>query len=1041
MRLRNLWLLGSSAAVVACALSAPAAYAQEVTTAVTGAISTSDGKPIANATIEITHVPTGTIRTLPVAESGRFSVSGLRPGGPYILKVSAQGYRTYQVTDLQLALNDTTSLNIALEPEAADAKNDIVVTASRAGLSSTRTGVGNTFSRGQIDSLPVVFRDPKEIVRLDPRAVVTNPSNPELSIAGLNQRYNAVTIDGIRLNDDFGLNRSGNPGLANPVSIDAIDQIAVKIADYDVEASQYIGGNVNIITKSGTNKFHGSGYLYFRNDKFAGDLPNGAKPNLKDTTWGGTLGGPIIKDRVFFFVNYEKFKTSTPTAYTPVSAGISTADITSFQNILKSTYGYDAGGVQASNTFNDERLLAKIDANITDGHRLVLTYSQDKATSSEQQNSSPSSFALSSDYFNRARDVKGYSAALYSTWTPQLSTELVYSHKEAFEDRNPSNDHFAEFVLSLPGGKTLYAGPNFPFQFNRASNAYDDFKAVVRYNIGEHSLKGGYEYQHFKLDNNFVLFAPNGYYTFASLADLAARTATGFTYENAASGNPADAGAHWGYSIHNVFLQDSWPLTDTLTVDYGVRAEFYSAGTLPKENPSFVTRNGFSNAQNLDGKSVIQPRLGLVWKPVPKLTVRAGAGLFSGGTPNVFYSNTFNRNGVASVAINALGQPCANLGAAAAAAICTNVDGSKVPAAAQALVAAGVGSGAAEALDPNFKVPSSWKFSASADYSFDLTRFGLGDGWQARADALFIKANNAITTRFLGITQTGNSTVDGRPLFKVGTADYLLTNTSLGRAVSLSASLNKQFDTGWTLFGAYTFTDSKDADSNLGSVLSDSTATVATDPNHLSLTRSAFEVRNRFILGATYKHAWFDKYETRIGLFGERRDGLPFSYIYANNPFGSLASAPFYLPLVNDPHVSYAAGTQQALDSFVAANGLEGYRGKIIPRNAFRAPPVTKVDLHFSQEIPGFFSGSKMELTFDINNLTNLINRDWGVERSVNSTGTFGPSAIALTSVAYNPATGMYTYSGTPQAGPSDPARIINTNSYWSMQIGLRFKF
>ena len=1031
-------LLAGAALYALSAASLPAT-AQETTSSLRGTVVSSSGAPVSEATVTITHEPTGSATTLSLAADGRFFASGLRPGGPYTVKIEASGFQPEEVQQVTLGLDETLSISFDLDASDAAILDVVVVTGSASDLYAIDTGVGSVFGTDDVAQLPTISRDPKDIIRLDPRAVVTDGVQGQLSVAGLNQRYNSITIDGIRLNDDFGLNRSGNPGRANPVSIDAIDQIVVNIADYDVEASQYLGGNTNIITKSGTNEFHGSAYIFSRNKSLAGNLPIGDEPQIDDTTYGFTLGGPLWKDRVFFFANYEKFDTDRPVSTTPDQAGITDVDIAQFQDILQRVYGFDGGGVQLANTDDDERLLLKIDANIADGHRAVFTYTTDEATTVSQQESNTGNFALSSTYLTQQRDIEGYSGQLFSDWTDNFSTELIYSYKKATEDRNPANSDFAQFLVATPGGSFLHAGPRFPFQQNLQFNIYETLKAKGVYTIGDHVLKGGYEYQTIDVENNFVLFAPNGYYVFNSFADLEARTASAFMYENAPSGNSQDGGAQWGYNVHNLFLSDSWQVRDDLTVDLGVRVELYESDATPEENSGFVARNGFSNAQNLDGKSLIMPRVGLTWQPTDHTIVRAGAGIFSGGTPNVFYSNTYNRNGVSTAAVGVFRQPCVNLGAVADA-ICTNVDGFSVASEAQDLVVSNIGTGTAEALDPDYDIPSSWKVSAGVEHEFNLSQFGLGDGWYTHADVLYFRTIDGITVNVLGLDQSG-STFDGRPTFNVGTRDYLLTNTDEGESFSLSLGFEKEFDTGWNVFAAYTYTDADDADSAQGSVLSDFTRVVATDPNSLPATTSTLEVENRFIFGANYTHNWFDEYATRIGVFGEHRSGLPFSYRFGNNPFGSQTTAPFYVPLENDPNVSYAdAATQVAIDGFIADNGLEGYRGQVLSRNAFTGDDVTKIDLRFAQELPGLWDGSKVEFLLDIDNFTNLLNEDWGVERAV-SGGSFGTGGVRIANVAYDATTDVYTYSGGPDASAGDDSRIVQNNSFWSIQMGFRLKF
>ncbi|WP_293678723.1 TonB-dependent receptor [uncultured Phenylobacterium sp.] len=1089
---------GAALTVLASAMST-AAYAQATTGAIRGQVVDQTGAAVASATVTVTHVPTGSSSTSVTDASGFYSARGLRPGGPY--RISAKTADSDMGTANVAAIGVGEAANVDVEINKVGSEvAEFVVTAARA-AAPEQGGPSTNFSEADIQSLPSISRDLKDTARLDPFATIDPTNQDALSFAGTNTRFNQLTVDGVRQNDDFGLNNNGYPTQRSPISLDAVEAVNVSVAPYSVINNGFTGGQINAVTKSGGNAFHGSAFYEYSGRDLQGHTLEGVKvgSDFKEETYGATLGGPILKDRLFFFGAYEKFKGRLGFDEGPTGSGASvqiprltTTAVDTFVADTKRIYGYDPGGALTGDfPVSDEKWLGKLDWAITDDHRASVTYQRTEGNS--LNGSVSSTFAagnsvtqprvgLTSNDYNKIEKLEAYTAQLNSNWTDNFSTEFRYSRKTTDTRQLPlgglSVGEVTVTVTDLPG---VAAGAGTPqIRFGADINRHDNYlnvkletlEAIARYRLGPHEFLFGARTEKDDIYNVFVANSL-GSYTFASYAAFLNRTASAFTasggVDPSAGTVPATLGtaragaAEFGFRLSSLYAEDRVQVFDNLDVSVGLRFDWYSTGDEPIANTAFFSRNGFTNQTNLDGESVLLPRVSFNWEPMDRLTVAGGIGRFSSTGLNVWLSNPFANTGVSQT------------NAACPAGPFTGVDLTRAPAGCTFTP----GNGDTNALAPGFRIPTVWKGNLSVRYELDLGRFG--SDWVVQADYLRSVNENALYWRDARAVQTGVAP-DGRPVYARGTTgtttgnsfDFLLSNFDKGGSESFAFTLAKEWREG-LLDGLgfsyiYTYTQAEDANPMTSSIAFSSYTRFGTsDPQRPASATSDYEIRHRHALDIHYAKKFFGDYETSFHLFGQHRSGLPFSYTFANsrtgnfdNDFGYAASsysgrqansnALLYVPVANDPKVVYGAGFDVArYQTFLENSGLAKYAGKIAPRNAFRQADVTTFDLRISQEVPAFFpNGAKLEVFMDVENLGNLLNDDWGVleqydfHRSVPVVNVSCVGAASTAPVVNCGAPGArYLVTGTGAGGTFvEPVRAFRREtSLWQIKVGAKYKF
>lgn len=1041
--------------LIAASLTTGAAYAQNTTSSIRVVVTNETGDAVASVPVQIRHLPTGRNVTVSSNASGVASALGLAVGGPYEVRLAPGASVSAQaVGDIYIQLDETEIVQIRTQSEIIE---EIRVIAQQMGQ-ELRVGVGRDFDRGTIEAIPSVNRDFVSTLATEPQILVDNSvaRGPAISMAGQNFRFNSVTIDGVAQNDNFGLSKNASATQRTPISIDAIEAINVNIAPYDVTYGNFIGGNINIVTKSGTNDWEGSVFAFTTDDSMTGDDSKGVKLGIGDfseDTYGFTLGGPIIKDRLFFFANYEKFETTRPSNSQTIDriAGVDQADVDRARSILQTEYGFDPGPFAASDKDQDEKILLKLDLNINDDHRAVATYQS--ADGDVLFDDFPEVAVLQSNRYNINEKLTAFSAHVFSNWTDTFSTEVKFGFKNV-ENRQISVDTMTpDFTIFTLAGGTIAAGGDRFRHANELDNDSQQIRLKADWQLGDHLLTAGFEREEYDVRNLFVPFS-KGNYNFFSLDDLEARNVGFVLYGNAnvnTNNNPINAEANFEMAVNSFYIQDEWTPNDQLTLNLGFRFDEYDNSSQIPENPAFVARNSYSNTENLDGKDLVLPRFGFTYDVNDRLTLRGGAGLFGGGTPLIMLGNSYSGNGVtrtfASFLAPFFGPPISD-------AIDSAVQALPDPNAAYTYLQPFIGFNSdvdVDAFSPDFEILSTWKYSIGAEYVF-------GDDWIVNADLVFSDVNDGYEVFEGRRTQTGTAP-DGRPIYDFPAGgDYIVTNTSKGKSTILTAGLSKMFDTSfgvWDLNLGYTWQDVDELRSYNRFVGFESYAMdPQTDLNNPSVAPSRYEVEHRITGTLRWQKELFGDNMTSVGMTYAGRSGRHYSYVFGSGnssfggtflaDFGSEGDNPgsqlFYVPTgTSDPLVTGDPTFLADLDSFISNEGcLAGYRGSIVPRNSCEADWVNIVSLRLKQEIR-VFEDSSFDLFLDIENLGNLINDDWGQIATYTAPSNVAPATVAIVGnqYVYTP-NASYQVSGDPIVPAQAVARIP---SVYRIQLGVRFRF
>jgi hypothetical protein len=1126
MHIRHFLAASTASLTIACALAMPAA-AQETSSAIRGTVS-AGGQAIAGATVSVVHTPSGTTSTATTNADGSFSTNNLRVGGPFTVSVDAPGYEGAQVTDIYLSAGQPQRLPIVLEPQ-----NEIVVTASNLkGALETSMGPITALSRQDIEGVASINRDIRDIAKRDAFVTIDASNSRTIEIAGQNGRLNRFSVDGISVSDDFGINNGGLPTNRGPVPYDAIEQLSVKVAPYDISEGDFQGGAVNVVLRSGGNNFTGSAFYTYTDDSLTGDKIRGAPVRLdfKSKNFGGFLSGPIIKDKLFFAVAYENLKESKPIDEGPADAGfaspiprVTTALADQISAIAQSKYGYDTLGIFSGTQEKDEKVTAKLDWNADDDNRVSLTYIRNVGSNQFSQNmgvtaTSPT-FGYKSNGYELTEEINSGAFQWLSNWSDRFSTDLRVSYRDYNRGQAPFGDARAQFevctdptsITSGAGGNTatscgntvtssprLFIGPDISRQANQLNTSNLSIDLTPKFQAGDHSIKGLLSFGRTKTFNLFLQRAYGDLY-FDSIADFQAGNASRLRL---ASGVPSldanDAAAKFTTQSYAFGLQDDWQVNDKLLLTIGARYDLQGSNSKVPANVNFLARAGFPNNYTFKGLGVFSPRVGFEWKGTDRLVIRGGVGKFAGGSPDVFLSNSFSNTGQLSNAIDLdiSGATCAANPALCGAAL-TNVTGTSYAQSVLDFLATNVGSLAAapvNAIAPDYQLPAQWRATLSGSYDADLGP--LGDGWLFGADLLYgwtDKANTYVDTRSVVI----GTLPDGRPRYgraitgilpgdtNQTNTDLVLTTTGRGRSIIAVARFEKSWDFGLNIGASYTFQDVKDVNPVTSATATSLYANAAmSDPNAAAYGRSIYEVRDAVKFNVDYSHAFFGDYKTRFALFGEWHTGRPYSFtmrdtspgrsaVFGTNVTSSsgvgLARYLIYVPTgLDDPKVSYdTSATATALDDFINGSGLKKYRGAISPKNIASSPSYWKVDLHLDQEIPAFVGRSRIKVFADIENVLNMINNRWGVQRQVGFPG-FAPLVnVQCLTVAQPTGQAVANVGATPAQNPnnlptvaatsptqacaqyryssySDPSITVQNQgrqSLYGIRVGVRFEF
>lgn len=974
--------LGVAMSVGLCA----GAVAQETTSGIRGSVANPDGTPAVGATVTITHTESGTKRTVTTNGLGGFQARNLRVGGPYTVTVDSDQYQDSSVTDVFLSLGEPYVLNLSLE---ADAVESIVVTASRlSAMAFSERGPSANFSLEQLENAPAINRNLSDIVRIDSRIFVDESRGDinAIQCAGKNPRFNSLTVDGVRMNDSFGLNSNGYPTERMPFSFDAIEQVAVELAPFDVQYGGFTACNINAVTKSGTNEIHGSVFYDYTSDSLKGDRLQGQDIQLGDFTekrYGFNIGGAIIEDELFFFAAYEELEGANLFDRGPIGSGaaeevdVTQAELNEIVQIANTLYQYDPGPVPSSLENFDEKLLIKLDWNINDSHRLAYTYNYNDGNNFTESDGDLNEFEFENHLYERGAELNSHVLALYSDWTDNFSTEFRVSYLD-LDNRQISvgGTDFGEIRIELEdreglGDVDVYIGGDDSRQANKLQYDVTSFAFKGTYYMdNDHTLSFGIERESLDVFNMFVQHAETEI-RFSGIENFRLGLPSRVEYENAPTHDPTDAAAQWSYSLNTIYAQDEFEPIDDLLMFVGFRYDWYTSDDTPRENPDFVRDYGFSNSQNLDGEGLFQPRLGFTYTVSDATTVRGGVGLYSGGNPNVWLSNSYTNDHVSKLGVRGrsfgytdgtrslFDDDVVYVGLEDGV---PNGPGYGIPSELFDAINTGRPAFDMDYLDPDFKLPSEWKFALGATHILESEHV-------INADILVSRTQDAAIVLHGDLDQIGTD-ANGYPIYEQARkSTFVLTNTDVSStSVTASIAISKSYDWGldWSL--GYAYSDAEDVQPMNSAVsFTNYQSRAFFDPQEQISSRSTYNIQDRFTATLNYTTAFFGDYETRFSLFASANSGQPYSVTFN----GTIDPYNF------TPYLDF--------NDNVLRPGTE--------RNSEEGSWWTKADLKITQELPGFMEGHRSEAFLVIDNLTNLISSSWGVLEQVNFPNTVSEDA------------------------------------------------
>lgn len=1068
------------------------AIAQITTSGVKGLIK-ANGEDVIGATITVTHVPTGAVYRSVTNSVGRFTIQGMRAGGPYTVEISYIGYKTKEIKNVTLKLGEMSDLSTQLE-EDAHALGEVVVK-GKLGLDASKTGAATSYSAKDIANMPSISHSIGDITRMNPMVSVSQSG--AMSFAGVNNRYNSFQVDGAVNNDVFGLTSNGQNGGqagAQPISTETIDQVQVSVAPFDVRQSGFTGGAINAITKSGTNTFHGSVYGNWLNKDLIGSkytLMNG-KDSQKyddetDYRYGVTLGGPIIKNKLFFFANYEKSNKEYPNNYGYGSdasklgtEGFKIAD--EVLSILKEK-GYNASYNNPKNYTKSDKAGIKLDWNINDKHKATFGW---RMVNAKQLNSnSTAGYLNASDYqYDFVSKSNTFTAELNSSFSEKINNQFQASYVSVRDHRDPKG--IAPMIqIKNVGGGTLCLGTERSSTANSLNQDIISFTDNLNWYLNNHTLTFGTHGEYYKFKNLFIQDNYGTYYfnnfedfkmfasghTYAASVDKTTGVTTYYNTLNqyryctanvAVTGDPRWAPEFAAGQI-GFYAQDKFNVTPNFELTYGLRMDIPLFFDTPTENAEFnasAAKQGWNVVTNhkLSSTPMWSPRVGFRWniEKEHNMILRGGAGIFTGRIPFVWLSNNFTNTGIQTSVYNVYGSTGLKEGkqnTGKLSDVSLIVDPYKQSENTDKL---GTSNQAINVFDKDFKFTQNLRLDLALDFTLAGIDFTL--------EGVFSKNLNDIYYKDLTRTEAGKTlgetyeslSFDNRPMFakitstedanlKKFTNVYMLDNTSKGYSYNLSLSAVKHFDFGLDLAASYTYSRSKSVNCGTSSVAQSNYNYNYTyqNPNSPELGFTAFNVPHQIKASAFYHKDYAEHWNTTVGLIYTGTSGSPYSlYYYGDlNQDGSNGNDLMFIPTDEQidkmqfkANKNYTADEQKEnFREWIANDGyMSKHRGEYFKRYADNLPFESHFDFHLAQTYK-FKVGAQVhsvELSFDVLNVGNMFNKKWG---RYTSTGT---------AKYYSPV----TYSGNGQfqflhPGNYEMRSYDDYYSRWRGQLGLKYTF
>ena len=1073
-------------AVLFCAN--PSIYAQGNTnSSISGNVYDKDSQTLPGASILAVHTPSGTRYSASTDGTGNFSISNMRVGGPYKITITFVGFSDFSENEVYLQLGENKTFKIVLAEQSNELQEVVVKAVRDNTFNSQRTGAQTVINSDKIKALPSLSRNIADFARLTPQAQLRG--DDILSIGGQNNRFNAIYIDGAVSNDVFGLAANGTNGGqtgVSPISVDAIEQFQVSVAPYDVKLSGFAGGAISAITRSGTNNFEGSAYFLNRDESLAAKTPpslagTNGRQKLADfsaQTYGVRAGGAIVKDKLFYFINYERQDNETPQPFdVSTYLGPSGSRIGELRTKL-ATYGYDAGVFDNNvRTLVSDKLIAKLDWNINDNHKLSLKHSY--VTADELSPSRSSANAI--NFVNGSQTFKSVTNStaleLNSRFGNKFSNNLVVAFTNVDDDRNPAGNPFP--TVRINDGSTRN-NINFGAEGFSTANLLEQRVLTItdnfEINVGKNKITIG-THNEFSQSKN-VFFGNNfGSYTFRSLDDfLLDRKPITFVMNYSLIGGEGDGSlgaAEFGTKQFGFYVQNEMRLTDNFKLSYGIRVDVpvwedgltnvdFNNRTIPLLEAAGKNLQGATVGSSIRTTPHFAPRLGFNYDVNGKkyTQIRGGLGVFTSRLPLVWPGGTYNNNGVSQGAIF-INTPSSGVIPASMPFFNPNPSvASQIEPLPASFPRPGSGrvGGDINLFSKDFQLPQVFKASFGVDQKLPL-------GFVLSSEITYNDNISAVTYENLNIKAASSNLTgaDTRPRYNGRSrvdptyeGIYLGSNTSEGKAYNVAFTLAKNFRSDFidaNISGTYSYGKSTvlmDATSSQNSSQWRNTETV-NGANYLGLSRSDFDPGRRIVSNGNATFKWNKFTKTRIGFFYEGAQGTPISYVYADR--GNLlqdtfsSSALIYIPkqqseivLVSTTNNTLTPQQQwEALSAFIEGNEyLRGRKGGYAERNGDRLKTSHVVDLKFAQEFTINVGKKKhtLEFTADIFNFTNLLNKNWGKRYFTGS-----DQVQLLTQESFIGSTPTFSYN--PVVGNTiNQAEDVGLNSSrWQMQTGVRYTF
>jgi len=1072
-----------------------AVAAQVTTGSISGIVKNKAGEPLVGASLKVTHLPTGTVYQTTTRKGGNFDINNVNPGGPYKIEVSFVGYESQTKQDIFVDLGEGQKIDIDLDTKASELQ-EVVIAGTR-----TNRGPGSetTVGRDKMANIPTVGRNLQDYLRATPQFKMSSAgsasSEGAMSFAGQNVRYNSFYIDGAVNNDVFGLAYSGTNGGQSgiaPISVDAIDQFQVSISPYSASLGNFTGAAINAITKSGTNEIHGSAYYIFRNDELSGKTPTGLKnkatklSNFSNKTFGFTLGGPIIKNKLFYFVSAELQRDNTPQPFDYTTYQGDTKNAAVLQQIkdtvAKRLGGYNIGNYDNNETYTiSDRVTAKLDWNISNKNKLALSYRYNGGERSVIFASTPTSLTFDKNGYIFPTKTNSASAELKSTIGKNSSNRILFTFTNVEDDRSPVGGGNATPVVQITDGATsrIFFGTEANSTLNYLKQNTYNIVEQFKFNVGKHSLMAGLEGEYYKAFNIFINNSA-GSYQYASVADFLnnarptqylANFPLDFKDEKS-----TNAAAKFDIFKGAIFLNDEFRVSKNFSLTLGIRADYYNFITKPRFDQFAIDSALPKFAQYYDLKGAvpglkpkipveISPRLGFTYNiPQEKVTIRGGIGLFAGRIPMVWPGGIYNNNGLSSGGYT----------------VSSSVNGTiyaqdKIRFVGSPYTPEQLGislrnaKGQLNLISKEFKMPKVFRTSIALEKRLDR-------GWAISLENIFTKNINDIYYQNINLlpptlkmatgpdTRTVYPSSINIPIRSDGTNPYnngvyLIRNVEGEKAYSnnTTLSISRTSRTGLNLNVSYNFGFSEVVNEAQSSTSNSQWSSMETvnGRNFVGLTHSDNSGAHRIFGYVSKKFEYLNKrMSTTVAFTYTGQSGNPFSYVYSGQAVrdGINFNDLIYIPTASELQAmtfittsSVTAAPQQQKDAFELFIQNDKYlsqnRGKFAERNSNRTPFTNIIDMKITQMF-NLKVGNRTysaEVAYSMFNLTNFLNRKWGRQYVVANDNY---SLLSFSYASSSNLTPRYTFNPNTALAPTVYQRFNPSyTARWLSQLEFRIRF